>query len=177
MYYVRSRYKMLTKKKKKKRSRPVTLGREVLAGVVLFPRPAVWYFSIGWRGVVSTLVCLFLRLVVLHCLAGTVTWRLGASVVLVGGPGVMWLWLCCCVVVLGQSVWAVMTWEAVAYLWGLWWLVVRLWGCRGCTLWVSPLAFCSPVGILHASHPLQEGEEAVLAAVHMGVSFGAFWAC
>jgi hypothetical protein len=75
----------------------VALGREVLAGVVLFPRPAMWYFSIGWCGVVLTLVCPSLRLVVLCCSAGVVSWCLGVSVVLVAGPGVVWLWLCCCV--------------------------------------------------------------------------------
>jgi hypothetical protein len=53
---------------------------------------------------------------------------LRASVVLVVGLGVVWLQLHWCVVVLGQSVWAVMTWQAVAYLWRLWWLVVRLLG-------------------------------------------------
>jgi hypothetical protein len=87
-----------------------------------------WYFSVGWHGVALALKYPFLRLVVLCCSAGVVTWRLGASVVLVVGLGVMWLWLCCSVAVLGQLVWAIMTWQAVAYLWGLWWLVVRLLG-------------------------------------------------
>jgi hypothetical protein len=42
----------------------------------------------------------------------------------------------------------------------------------------SPLSLSAPpVRILHASHPLNKGEEAVLTAVCVGVLFGAFRAC
>jgi hypothetical protein len=42
----------------------------------------------------------------------------------------------------------------------------------------SPLSLSAPpIHILHASHPLNKGEEELLVAVHVGVLFGAFWAC